>query len=82
LAITIDVDVGGTFTDGFITHEGQIIMVKVDRTPHDPSECFISCLEAGSKRLGVSLTKMLIQTSGILFSTTFAANMLIEHGAT
>jgi len=79
LAITIDVDVGGTFTDGFITHEGQIIMVKVDTTPHDLTECFIACLEAGAERIGVPLTKMLSQTSGIRFSTTYSTNMVIER---
>ncbi len=79
MTITIDVDVGGTFTDGFITHEDQIIMVKVDTTPHDLTECFISCLEAGAERIGIPLTKMLSQTSGIRFSTTYSTNMVIER---
>ena len=72
MAITVDVDIGGTFTDGFITRDGEIITVKVDSTPHDLTECFVSCLEAGAQALGLPLQGILPQTAVIRFSTTFA----------
>jgi N-methylhydantoinase A/acetophenone carboxylase len=79
MAITVDVDIGGTFTDGFITRDGEIISVKVDSTPHDLTECFVACLEAGAQALGLTLKGILPQTSVIRFSTTFTTNTLIEH---
>jgi hypothetical protein len=62
MAITVDVDIAGTFTDGFITRDGEIITDKVDATPHDLTDCFVSCLEAGAPALGLSLKGILPQT--------------------
>ena len=76
--ITIDIDTGGTFTDGFITQDNQAFSVKVDTTPHDLTEGFLNCLEAGAERLELSLTDMLQQTSVIRYSTTYGTNTIIQ----
>jgi N-methylhydantoinase A/acetophenone carboxylase len=35
MGFTIDIDTGGTFTDGLFTSGTEIKRVKVDSTPHD-----------------------------------------------
>lgn len=79
MSITIDIDTGGTFTDGFITRDGEALSVKVDTTPHDLTEGFVACLEASAERLGVSVKDMLKETSVIRYSTTFGTNTIIQR---
>jgi len=40
---TADIDVGGTFTDGFFTDGTLAHQAKVLTTPHDLTECFLGC---------------------------------------
>lgn len=74
----IDIDNGGTFTDGFFTGDGLIERAKVDTTPHDLSVCFLKCIEEGAKKFGVSVPQLLHETEVIRFSTTHATNTLIQ----
>ncbi|MCK4862667.1 MAG: hydantoinase/oxoprolinase family protein [Dehalococcoidales bacterium] len=75
----IDIDNGGTFTDGFFTGDGRIEWVKVDTTPHDLSVCFLKCIEDGAKKFGVTVPQLLHETEVIRFSTTHATNTLIQR---
>ena len=75
----IDIDNGGTFTDGFITGDGKIESVKVDTTPHDLSVCFLQCIEEGARKFGISAPRLLHETEVIRFSTTHATNTLIQR---
>ena len=79
MSITIDIDTGGTFTDGFITHDGDVFSVKVDTTPHDLTEAFLNCLEAAAERLEMTLTETLQRTSVIRYSTTYGTNTIIQR---
>ncbi len=79
MSITIDIDTGGTFTDGFITHDGSAFSVKVDTTPHDLTEAFLNCLEAAAERLEINLTQLLQRTSVIRYSTTYGTNTIIQR---
>lgn len=38
---TVDIDVGGTLTDGLFSDGQTAVAVKVDTTPHDLTVCFI-----------------------------------------
>jgi N-methylhydantoinase A len=76
---TIDIDNGGTFTDGFFTGEARIEWVKVDTTPHDLSVCFFKCIEEGAKKFDVTVPHLLHETEVIRFSTTHATNTLIQR---
>lgn len=78
MKFTIDIDNGGTFTDGFFTSNGRIEWVKVDTTPHDLAVCFLQCIEEGANRFGVTVRQMLHETEVIRFSTTHATNTLIQ----
>ncbi len=78
MGFTMDIDTGGTFTDGFLTCGEQIQKVKVDTTPHDFTECLLNCIEAGASRFGISMEEFLKQTEVIRFSCTIGTNALIQ----
>ncbi len=79
MKFTIDIDNGGTFTDGFFTGNGRIEWIKVDTTPHDLTVCFLKCIEEGSARFGITVPEMLHDTEVIRFSTTHATNTLLQR---
>jgi len=76
---TINVDTGGTFTDGLFVLGDQIEGVKVDTTPHDLTVGFTHCLEEGARRLGFKTPKDLLRETGtIRLSTTIARNTMTQ----
>lgn len=77
-AFTIDIDTGGTFTDGFVTAGDRVELVKVDTTPHDLTVCLLNCIEEGAKRFGLSTEEFLARTSIIRYSTTVGTNALLQ----
>jgi N-methylhydantoinase A/acetophenone carboxylase len=79
MKFTIDIDNGGTFTDGFFTNEARIEWVKVDTTPHDLTVCFLKCIEEGAAKFGLTLPQLLHETEVIRFSTTHATNTLLQR---
>ncbi len=79
MKFTIDIDNGGTFTDGFFTSDGHIEWVKVDTTPHDLTVCFLKCIEEGAAKFGLTVPQLLHGTEVIRFSTTHATNTLLQR---
>lgn len=75
---TIDIDTGGTFTDGFVRLGQREESIKVLTTPHDLTVCFRNCLEEASKRFNVTLKEFLSRTSLARYSTTIATNTIIQ----
>ncbi|MGB2855619.1 MAG: hydantoinase/oxoprolinase family protein [Dehalococcoidia bacterium] len=76
---TIDIDTGGSFTDGFLTAGDRVEQVKVDTTPHDLTVCFLDCIAEGANRLGISVEKLLSRTAVIRYSTTIGTNSLLQR---
>ena len=77
---TVDIDTGGTFTDGFFSYGDQFEVVKVDTTPHDLTVCFNNCIREGAKRFGFeSVNDFLKRTKTIRLSTTVGTNSLIQR---
>ena len=76
---SIDVDVGGTFTDMVLTHGDQRVIAKSPTTPYDLSVCFLNVLEDGAAQLGVGLESLLPDIEIMRYSTTVAMNRLIER---
>lgn len=76
---TIDIDVGGTFTDGFFTDGKEVRTAKVLTTPYDITECFMNCIREGSQAFGVDLRQFLRTTSIARLSTTIGTNLLVQH---
>jgi N-methylhydantoinase A len=77
---TVDIDVGGTLTDGLFSDGKTAIPVKVDTTPHDLTVCFRDCLTEGARRFGFDdLTAFLNQVDLIRWSTTITSNALAQR---
>src|SRR4051794_23718874 len=76
---TVDIDIGGTLTDGLFSDGTTVTPVKVDTTPHDFTVCFFECLKEGARTLGFdSLTALLAQVAVIRWSATIATNIIAE----
>jgi N-methylhydantoinase A/oxoprolinase/acetone carboxylase beta subunit len=76
---SIDIDVGGTFTDMVITMDGERIIAKCPTTPHDLSIGFLNTVEAGSDKLGLAVEELLPRIDIIRYSTTVALNRLLQR---
>ncbi len=80
MGFSIDIDTGGTFTDGFVRGNGRIELVKVPTTPHDLTLCFMECIEEAAKKLGyASASQLLPDTDTVRLSTTIGTNALINR---
>lgn len=79
MALTIDIDTGGTFTDGFFADDEEFRLIKVETTPHDLTVCFWNCIEEGAKALGFDSPRAMLEKAGaVKFSTTVATNTMIQ----
>ena len=79
MGYTIDIDTGGTFTDGFLVHGDQVKTVKVPTTPHDLTVCFIECIKSGACAFGVAVEDLLYETDILRFSNTIGTNTIIQR---
>jgi len=76
---TVDIDVGGTLTDGLFTGGQRVVCVKVDSTPHDLTVCLFDCLAQGAAKLGFADTAELLEHVELIrWSTTITSNVLAE----
>jgi N-methylhydantoinase A/acetophenone carboxylase len=76
---TADIDVGGTFTDGFFTDGTTAHRAKVLTTPHDLTECFLGCLTRGAAAFDNPLPAFLGRTQVVRLSTTLGTNTLLQQ---
>ncbi len=77
--VTIDVDVGGTFTDALVTSRGRVAKAKAATTTHNLAVGFMRALEAAAAELGTELDSLLAATAMVRYSTTVALNRLLER---
>ncbi len=78
MSYTIDIDTGGTFTDGFMTKGEKVASVKVFTTPHDLTQCIMDCIHEGASQFGLTVEQMLGDTELIRYSTTVGTNTLLQ----
>jgi len=76
---SVDIDVGGTFTDLVLTFDEQRVIAKSPTTPYDLSVCFLEVLEDGAEQLDMEIEELLPQIEVVRYSTTVAMNRLIER---
>ena len=76
--ITVDIDIGGTFTDCFIRYGERSVISKSPTTTYDLSVGFIKAIENGAELLDLAIDELLEETDVIRYSTTIAMNKLIE----
>jgi len=79
MSFMIGVDTGGTFTDGFISQNGDLKTVKVLTTPHDLTVCLADCITEGARQFGISVQDMLAETDIIRYSTTVSVNTILQR---
>ncbi|MFT7135397.1 MAG: N-methylhydantoinase A [Akkermansiaceae bacterium] len=75
-ALTLAVDIGGTFTDVALanTATGQVWRVKTPSRPDDPSEAFLTGLRLALEAAGAEPGDL----RQVLHGTTVATNMILE----
>jgi N-methylhydantoinase A/oxoprolinase/acetone carboxylase beta subunit len=76
---SIDIDVGGTFTDLVLNFNTKTLIRKVPTTPYDLSVCFSRVIEEGADAFGLKTEELLPAVDVIRYSTTIAMNRLIER---
>jgi N-methylhydantoinase A/oxoprolinase/acetone carboxylase beta subunit len=76
---SVDIDVGGTLTDGLFSDGQRAVCTKVDSTPHDLTLCLFECLSQGAAQLGFpDLESFLEKVELLRWSTTITSNVLAE----
>jgi N-methylhydantoinase A/oxoprolinase/acetone carboxylase beta subunit len=76
---SIDIDIGGTFTDCFAQLDSQTAWCKTRTTGYDLSRGMLQAIEDAAGRLGVTTGELLGRTGIIRYSTTLALNSLLEE---
>jgi N-methylhydantoinase A len=76
---TIDIDVGGTFTDLVLNFDGKSLFKKMPTTPYDLSACFLNVIEEAGRDLDLEPEEFLPKVDLLRYSTTVAMNRLIER---
>ncbi len=76
---TVDVDVGGTFTDCFVLVDGRVATGKAPTTRQQPGLGCIQAISVVADSLGMSMAELLQQTEVVRLSSTIATNALIQR---
>jgi N-methylhydantoinase A len=77
-AFRIGVDVGGTFTDVVLVHDGDVTLEKHPTTPRDQSEGVLGGIRRLAERMQLPLGDLLGRTEMVVHGTTTADNTMIE----
>lgn len=75
----IAVDIGGTFTDCFVSWDGQFVQTKALTTHHNLAIGFNDALDQSCKILSVSRSALLKEVDSVRYATTLGTNALIER---
>lgn len=76
---SIDIDVGGTFTDLVLTLDDQVVIAKAPTTHYDLSVCFMNVIDEVAGRLNLDRKELLDALEIVRYSTTIAMNRLIQR---
>ncbi|MDQ3645845.1 MAG: hypothetical protein M3345_02800, partial [Actinomycetota bacterium] len=77
---TVDIDIGGTLTDGLFSDGERMWIAKTDTTPHDFTVCFFDALREGAELTGhADLAGFLAEVTVVRWSSTIATNVLAEE---
>jgi len=76
---SIDIDIGGTFTDCFVVWDERTVTGKSLTTRHNLSLGFKRVLKECANKLELPLREVLEQTDHLRYSTTIATNTLVER---
>jgi N-methylhydantoinase A len=80
MSYVINVDIGGTHTDGVaIDKSGTIVSGKVQSTPDDFSEGFFDSLSLLAEKLDMTTSKLVGEAELVSHGTTVGTNAIIEN---
>jgi N-methylhydantoinase A len=79
MGYSVNVDVGGTFMDFFVSKGNEYILTKTPTTHYELKVGFMNGLEECADRFGLSTLDFLNETDVIKYSTTIGTNALIER---
>lgn len=77
---TLDIDTGGTMTDGLVANGSHLEAVKVETTPHDFTVCFADCIQEAARQMGFAEpSAFLEEVVALRWSSTISTNVLAER---
>lgn len=80
MGATMDVDIGGTFTDCLVTlDDGRTAAVKTPTTKHRLALGFMKTVQQAASEFGLTVEELLRRTDIVRYSTTVAMNTLIQR---
>jgi N-methylhydantoinase A/oxoprolinase/acetone carboxylase beta subunit len=79
MSSSVEIDIGGTFTDCYVRLEDREVWRKARTTPFDLSQGMSRAIDDAAVHLGVSKEELLSRAEILRYSTTLAMNKLIER---
>ncbi len=79
MKVSLDVDIGGTFTDLFLSYDGKTVFTKTPTTGYNLSVGFMRAVKDAAAMLGISVKELLGSTEVVRYSTTIAMNTLLQR---
>lgn len=76
---SINIDIGGTFTDCFALYDGRVASAKTPTTGYNLSVGFVRTIRETARALGVSVEELLQNVELVIYSTTIAMNTLLQR---
>jgi N-methylhydantoinase A/oxoprolinase/acetone carboxylase beta subunit len=76
---SVEIDIGGTFTDCYVRLEDREVWCKARTTPFDLSQGMSRAIDDAADHLGMSKDELLSRAEILRYSTTLAMNKLIER---
>jgi N-methylhydantoinase A/acetophenone carboxylase len=76
---SVEIDIGGTFTDCYVRLEDREVWCKARITPFDLSQGMSRAIDDAADHLGLSKDALLSRAEILRYSTTLAMNKLIER---
>jgi N-methylhydantoinase A/acetophenone carboxylase len=76
---SVEIDIGGTFTDCYVRLDDREVWCKARTTPFDLSQGLSRAIADAAERLGLTASELVSQAQILRYSTTLAMNKLIER---
>jgi N-methylhydantoinase A/acetophenone carboxylase len=76
---SVEIDIGGTFTDCYVRLQDREVWCKARTTPFDLSQGMSRAIDDAADHLGLSKDALLSRVEILRYSTTLAMNKLIER---
>jgi N-methylhydantoinase A/oxoprolinase/acetone carboxylase beta subunit len=79
MKFSLDVDIGGTFTDLFLSYDGKTVFTKTPTTDYNLSVGFMRGVRDAASLLDIPVEELLRNTGVVRYSTTIAMNTLLQR---